>query len=37
MAQKGRFKTATQWLIEQAAKAALRELARAIIRHLWPW
>jgi hypothetical protein len=36
MEHKGRFKGGVQWLIEQAAKAALRELARAIIRHFWP-
>lgn len=37
MEHKCRFKTAGQWLIEQAAKAALRELAKALIRHFWQW
>lgn len=36
MEQKWRFKSGLQWLLEQAAKAALREAFRAIIRQIWP-
>lgn len=34
MGKTGRWKTAGQWLAEQAARAFFRELARAL---LWHW
>ena len=33
MQQKGRFKTAAQWLAEQAARAVFRELFKALLKH----
>lgn len=33
MGKTGRWKTAGQWLAEQAARAFFRELARALLRY----